>query len=501
MPGINAVRTADLSHHLSIETRQRKPNAMKVLWRLTRGRPNMISLATGDPHYSLYPVKSINYEVASAAADIEDPVATWKEAASSSSTPTQWFTSSRDESCSLPIKTAMAYSDGAGLPQAQRAVTELTTHYHSPWNHVCTLTVGNMDGVTKCFRLLGSPGDHFLADEFSFNALTNAPLAHGVSWVPVKIDKGGLIPEDLERVMVSWDERLHGRRPHVLYTVPTGQNPTGCTLSVERREKIYALCQRFDIMIIEDDPYYYLQYVDIPEGAKDTLIPSFLSMDVDGRVLRVDSFSKILMPGMRLGWITSSQLFHEHLIFLNDSSTQHPHGFGQIFITEMLSSSGWQLSGFDRWTRSLRREYQRRRDIFLDHFSKEVASTGYASAEPPQAGMFVWIDVHVKKHPRYTCEFRDTLKSPKRTNVPELMNELFERCLDAGLVVMPASIFVAPMSESTTKLVESDVPIHDSLTNVSQRVNFLRTTFAGEEALMQPGLVILGQVLTEFFQK
>lgn len=119
----------------------------------------------------------------------------------------------------------MAYSAGAGLPEAQRAVTELTNYYHSPSDHICTMTVGNMDGVTKCFRLLGSPGDHFLTDEFSFNALTNAPLSHGVSWVPIKIDNGGLIPEELERVMSSWDEQVHGRRPHVLYTVPYVTTP------------------------------------------------------------------------------------------------------------------------------------------------------------------------------------------------------------------------------------------------------------------------------------
>lgn len=173
----------------------------------------------GDPHSSLYPVKKIQYEVASTAADIDDPVATWKEAGPS--TQTQFFTSSHDaDACSIPLKAAMAYTTGAGLPDAQNAVTELTNHYHSPPAHVTTLTVGNMDGVSKCFRLLGSPGDHFLADEFSFNALTNAPLSHGVSWVPIKIDKGGLVPSDLERVLSNWDERVHGRRPHVLYTVP-----------------------------------------------------------------------------------------------------------------------------------------------------------------------------------------------------------------------------------------------------------------------------------------
>jgi len=144
--------------------------------------------------------------------------------------------------------------------------------------------------------------------------------------------------------------------------------------------------------------------------------------------------------------------------------------------------------------RSLRKEYQRRRDLFLEYFEQEVASTGYASAEPPQAGMFVWIDVHMKRHPRYRCDIRDTAQSFARTNVPELVNELFERCLDAGLVVMPASIFVAPISESLSELVDRDDPIQD-------RVNFLRTTFAGDETVMQPALTILGQVLRDFFQK
>lgn len=206
------------------------------------------------------------------------------------------------------------------------------------------------------------------------------------------------------------------------------------------------------------DPYYYLQYND--DGSSSSqFAPSFLSMDVDGRVLRVDSFSKVMMPGMRLGWVTSNHLFHQHLVYLNESSTQHPHGFGQIFITEMLSASGWGLDGFDRWTRSLRKEYQRRRDVFLEHFASEVASTGFASADAPAAGMFVWIDVHVQQHPRYRTDIRDAEGCAARTNVPELMDELFERCLDAGVVVMPASIFATPLSPGAAKLNSGDDPI------------------------------------------
>lgn len=153
-----------------------------------------------------------------------------------------------------------------------------------------------------------------------------------------------------------------------------------------------------------------------------------------------------MAPGMRLGWITCNQTFYEHLISYTDSSTQHPHGFGQVFITEMLSSHGWKLTGFDRWVRSLRAEYWRRRDFFLDIFEQEVASTELARASVPEAGMFVWVRVNVEKHPRYRCDTHHDVKRLEnglvaRTNVSELMEELFEKCLDEGLVVMPASIF------------------------------------------------------------
>lgn len=178
----------------------------------------MISLANGDPHFSLYPIRRVEFEVASVGEDIADPVATSRTAGPSA--PSQLFTSTTDGPSSLPLKRALQYSAGAGLPEAQRAVTELTNHYHSPPDHTTTLTLGNGDGVAKCFRLLGEPGDHFLADEFSFSSLTNAPLSHGIKWVPVKIDQGGLVPADLERILSTWDEAQQGRRPHVLYTVP-----------------------------------------------------------------------------------------------------------------------------------------------------------------------------------------------------------------------------------------------------------------------------------------
>lgn len=193
--------------------------------------------------------------------------------------------------------------------------------------------------------------------------------------------------------------------------------------------------------LIHPDPYYYLQY-DSPETgalAPDApFIKSMLSLDTDGRVLRIDSFSKIMAPGMRLGWITSSALFHSHLVSLTDSSTQHPHAFGQLLVSQLLGAHGWGATGFDRWVRSLRDAYRRRRDFFLTEFTRSV-SPEYATPGMPQAGMFVWITVHIARHPRFREDLQITRGA--RTNTAELMDELFERLLDAGLVLMPASVF------------------------------------------------------------
>lgn len=118
-----------------------------------------------------------------------------------------------------------------------------------------------------------------------------------------------------------------------------GHNPTGGVLPVRRRKELYAICQKYDVIIVEDDPYWYLQYPSAdraearsrqkpeptaqvpPAPAKssgyefiDSLVPSFLSIDVDGRVVRLDTFSKTVAPGCRLGWITAQPAFIERYV-------------------------------------------------------------------------------------------------------------------------------------------------------------------------------------------
>ena len=161
---------------------------------------------------------------------------------------------------------------------------------------------------------------------------------------------------------------------------------------------------------------------------------------------------------MRLGWVTSSEFFAEKLDMLTDSSSQHPNGLGQAFVAELLGSQGWGTDGFMKWVASLCREYERRRNLFMDVFAREIAGSVLASAEVPQSGLFVWIKIPLNRHPRYKVLEDTKLLGGPVSNTAEFMDELFRKLIDCGLVMMPASTF-AIMNRSGC--VQSDNHIAD----------------------------------------
>lgn len=250
-----------------------------------------------------------------------------------------------------------------------------------------------------------------------------------------------------------------------------GQNPTSGLLSVERRKEIYALCQKFDIIIVEDDPYWYLQYPSANALSKhhrgkpvsstypgvghnynagrktsgyeflDSLVPSYISIDVDGRVIRLDTFSKTAAPGCRLGWITAQPRVVERILRITETSTQQPSGFVQAMIAELImgpqspqdggkggakDGSGWDVSGWVRWLEGLRGNYERRMQIMAtvleegkytirqsrresipadsDSENEEyqvVTKTQMYDFAYPMAGMFLWLHIRIESHPLF----------------------------------------------------------------------------------------------------
>jgi len=268
------------------------------------------------------------------------------------------------------IGTAFNYGQGTGSAQLLRWVTEHTELVHDPpyadWG--CNLTIGSTSAFDMAMRMFVRNGEYILTEEYTFPTAIEATMPMGIKMV--------------------------------LYTVPTGQNPTGATMGTERRRKIYNVCQKHDIFILEDEPYYFLQMPEYDsqttspnESTKDhetflkALIPSFLSMDVDGRVMRMDSFSKVVAPGSRVGWITASEQIIERYKVHVDCSTQGPSGFSQLMLFKMLDEH-WGHSGYLDWLKHIRMEYTARRDVIVQACEKHLPRD-VVSWIPPRAGMFV----------------------------------------------------------------------------------------------------------------
>ena len=192
----------------------------------------------------------------------------------------------------------------------------------------------------------------------------------GLGLVPVKLDSQGPIPSALDHMLDEWNEDAHGPKPRVFYTVTTGQNPTGTTASLERLKDLYAIAQKHDLILIADDPYFFLQLGDYKgrssslklrrspssfeelhiagnppkknahsslEQLAKTLSPTLLSIDTDGRVAQCDSFSKIVFPNARLGWVTLNPLFKERYERLSEVTTQMGTGPNQAFFAQLLT--------------------------------------------------------------------------------------------------------------------------------------------------------------------
>lgn len=148
-----------------------------------------------------------------------------------------------------------------------------------------------------------------------------------VNLIPIEQDDYGLIPEHLEETLrdlkKKCDRDVGRKMPKILYVNPTAANPTGTTIPLNRRHQIYDLCSRYNIIILEDDAYYFMHFMD-------DVTPSFLSLDVDGRVLRFDSLSKILSSGLRIGWVTGPKQLINNLELHVQSSYLHSSTLSQV---------------------------------------------------------------------------------------------------------------------------------------------------------------------------
>ncbi|KAL1858749.1 hypothetical protein Daus18300_009883 [Diaporthe australafricana] len=388
----------------------------------------------------------------------------------------------------------MNYGYSAGSPQALRFVTEHVELIHNPpyedWG--CCLTCGTTSAIDIAFRILCNPGDTVLVEQHTYSGTMASAKLQGLKLLGIEMDDLGLVPEDLDQKLQNWDY-ARGTKPFVLYMIPTGQNPTGTTQSLRRRKAIYDIAERHDLYILEDDPYYFLQLGNAaPESTiqqrndasareeyMKSLTASYLSMDTSGRVLRMDTTSKILAPGLRCGWVTGCAQIIEKFVGYSEVGVLSPSGPSQVMVYKLLDES-WGHEGFLDWLMSLSAQYRCRRDYFMKA-CRRYLPPNVCRWKVPEEGMFLWI----------TMETSD-LWEPRRIESPshclDIEDRIYTRAVDNGVLVSKGSWFTSEVEKIYDihfRLTFAAAPFKELAGAVQRFANAVRSELSNRRIKMQ----------------
>ena len=271
---------------------------------------------------------------------------------------------------------ALQYSGGQGDLTLREHIKEIMAleGIKSDVDNI-VITTGSQHGLDLVASLFLDPGDVVLAEGPSYVGALGVFRARQAHIEHVYTDDQGISPdalaETIKRVQAA------GKNIKFLYLVPNFANPSGVTLAAQRRAQILEICRKNRILVLEDNVYGLLYF---EEKAPDAL----RSMDEEG-VIYLGSFSKILVPGFRVGYVLAPPSIKEKLILANESAVLCPSDFSQLMISEYLSTNDWkaQISVF-------RGEYQLRRDAALaamNEFLPELTTTR------PGGGFYLWVDL------------------------------------------------------------------------------------------------------------
>jgi DNA-binding transcriptional MocR family regulator len=238
------------------------------------------------------------------------------------------------------------------------------------------LTAGSAPALDLFCSLFTKPGDRVLVEAPTYHDSIHLFRDHELTVHQVPMDAGGLSAQALAHVLTSMSR--HGDRARFLYTIPNFQNPSGITLAAERRRAVLRLAERFDLLVVEDDVYRDLTYAEAPP-------PSLFELNGGDRVLRIGSFSKILAPGLRMGWLIAAPALIERLIgcgLLNMGGGANP------FIANVLAGFCRQGS-LEPHIARLRQTYSERRDVALHALSSHMPEG--VRWTRPGGGFFIWL--------------------------------------------------------------------------------------------------------------
>ncbi len=236
------------------------------------------------------------------------------------------------------------------------------------------VTTGGQQALDLMAKILIDPGDVIVAEAPSYPGALNAFSAYEADVVQVETDGEGLRIDLLELKLDALE--AEGRRPKFIYTVPTFQNPAGVTMSLPRRQRLVDVARERELLVLEDNPYALLRY----EGEA---LPTLRSLDGGVFVMYLGTFSKILSPGIRLGWVVAPQPVLEKVNLGKQAADLCTSTLSQLMVQAYFEESRWQ-----DYVASLTGIYRARRDAMLSALAEFFPPE--AEWTRPEGGLFVW---------------------------------------------------------------------------------------------------------------
>ena len=305
---------------------------------------------------------------------------------------------------------ALQYSITEGYPKLREQLKErmMREGNFDPERDELIITSGAQQANELTAKVLCDEGDILVCEAPSFIGSLNAFKSYNVDLQGVQLDEDGIDAEELEKILKEKNVKL-------IYLIPNFQNPTGKTTSLERREQVYALAKKYGAVILEDNPYGDLRFA----GEN---IKSIKSMDKEGIVVYSGTFSKVLAPGIRVGYVSGPKEIIQKIIVCKQVSDVHTNIWGQVLASKFL-----EQCNMDQHLATLRAIYKHKCNLMLSeiekNFSKKITYTR------PEGGLFIW------------CTLPDDC---------DMMSFCSKAVQDYKVAVVPGTAFMVNETDKTT---------------------------------------------------
>ena len=316
-----------------------KASAIREILKFTSD-PEVISLAAGNPAPEAFPVEAISK--ISANIFKNDPIL------------------------------ALQYNITEGYVPLRMLLKEEMTKNNTYRESIDDLiiTSGAQQGNELSCKVLLNEGDTLICEAPSFIGSLNSFKSYNVNLVGVELEKDGINIEKLEEAVRS------NKNVKVVYLIPNFQNPTGLTTSLEKRKAVLELAKKYNFVILEDNPYGDLRFA----GEE---IPSIKSMDTEGRVIYTQTFSKVLAPGLRVGYVSAPKEIIQKIIVCKQVADVHTNIWAQVLAYRFLKEYD-----FNEHIKGLQKIYKGKCELMLNGIKENFSSK--ISYTVPEGGLFIW---------------------------------------------------------------------------------------------------------------